>query len=107
MADPRYTDQHTDQRPFPETNAPLDTDTNRSSSTIWGWTAAIVASIVIIGLIIAYDRSDIVANNSPSTTPTTSGSAPAAPRPMAPSSNPTQANPAPAPAAPSSNPAPN
>ena len=29
---------YTDREPFPETDARFDTDTNRGSSTMWGWT---------------------------------------------------------------------
>lgn len=82
-----------------------------SSGMMWGWVATVFAIIVIIALIIGYDRSNTVARNQASSQPsapaTTGAAPPAAPASTTPPSTPAlQANPAPGanPPAPENNP---
>jgi len=106
MSDPRYTDpRHDPQRSMePDATRRLDME-ERSSWSMWGWAAAIAVIIMIMALVIGYNRSENVANsNEPSSTPpSTTGAAPQLPAlPTSPSITPApapapQANPAPTP----------
>jgi hypothetical protein len=91
MSDPRYTDlRYTDPRMPPQDDPAairrLNLESERDSGAMWGWAAAIFALIVIMALVIGYNRSDNVATTQPNP-PTTTGSAPATPR-TAPANNP-------------------
>jgi hypothetical protein len=96
MSDPRYTDS---RRADPLRR--FDPQASNSAGTIWTWLAAIIAVVVVLGLIIGYSRTDQA--SIPSNEPTTTGSAPSALR-FAPKSGDVQAPPpeAPAPATPAS-----
>jgi hypothetical protein len=111
MSDPRFTDpSYTDPR-IPPQNDPaamrrLNLESERESGgAMWGWAAAIFTIVVIMALVIGYNRSDNVATTQPNP-PTTTGSAPAKPRtPPAPSLTlPPASTPAPEPAAPAPEP---
>ncbi len=106
MSDPRHTDpRYTDPREPADTpanmNAPhqLDPASRRGTpGTTWTWVAAIVAIIVVLGLVLGYNRTEVAQNRS--NTPTTTGAAPALPRSAAPptsggTATPTPATPAP------------
>src|SRR5215813_4815986 len=94
MSDLRYTDS---RRPDPFRR--FDVQGSNSAGTIWTWLAAIIAVVVVLGLIIGYSRTDQASIQS--NEPTTTGSAPSALR-FAPKSGDVQAPPpeAPAPATP-------
>jgi hypothetical protein len=84
MSDPRYTDpRYTDPRMPPQDDPAairrLNLESERDSGAMWGWAAAIFALVVIMALVIGYNRSDNVATTQPNP-PTTTGSAPATPR---------------------------
>ena len=100
MSDPRYTDS---RRTDPLRR--LDLQGSNSAGTIWTWLAAIVAVVVVLGLIIGYSRTDQASIQS--NEPTTTGAAPAALR-FAPRSGDVQAPPpaAPAPVMPARDPNP-
>jgi hypothetical protein len=90
MSDPRYTDpRYVDpRRPTgvePDAPRPYDFEEPSSGGSTWTWLAAIAAIIVVLGLAIGYNRTEQASN--PSTEPTTTGAAPAAPRPAAPSNS--------------------
>jgi hypothetical protein len=71
MSEPRYPDsRRTD--PFRR----LDVQGSNSAGTIWTWLAAIIAVVVVLGLIIGYSRTDQASIQS--TEPTTTGAAPSA-----------------------------
>jgi hypothetical protein len=70
MSDPRYTDS---RRPDPFRR--FDVEGPNSAGTIWTWLAAIIAVVVVLGLIIGYSRTDQASIQS--NEPTTTGSAPA------------------------------
>lgn len=79
MSDPRYTD--------PRRSDPLhrlDLQGSNGAGMIWTWLAAIVAVIVVLGLIIGYSRTDQA--NLRFKEPATTGSAPSGPR-LAPKPN--------------------
>jgi len=100
MSDPRYSDsRRTD--PFRR----FDVQGSNSAGTIWTWLAAIIAVVVVLGLIIGYSRTDQASIQS--NEPTTTGSAPS-PLRFAPRSGDLQVPPAetPAPATPASDPNP-
>jgi hypothetical protein len=87
MSDPRYTDpRYTDPRRPPESDPAamrrFDLERNRSSGAMWGWAAAIFALIVVMALVIGYNRQSTVATNAPNaqSAPSTTGAAPPAPR---------------------------
>lgn len=92
MSDPRYTDQ---RRTDPMRR--FDLQGSSSSGTMWTWVAAIIAVIVVLGLVIGYSRTDQATNQS-NQPATTTGSAPATSRPAPPAKSGDM--PAPAPAAP-------
>ena len=74
MSDPRYTG--------PRRTDPLrriDAQGTNGTGTMWTWLAAIIAIIVVLGLVIGYSRTE-QANIQPNG-PTTTGSAPKAPAP--------------------------
>jgi hypothetical protein len=75
----------------------LDLDAPDRASSTWTWLAAVVAILVILGLAISYNRTE-EASTRPDT-PTTTGAAPAAPRPAIPV-NPADNAPQPAPVVP-------
>jgi hypothetical protein len=95
MSDPRYTD--------PRRTDPLrrfDLQGSSGAGTMWTWVAAIIAVIVVLGLIIGYSRTDHQASNQ-SNQPTTTGSAPSPSRPAPPAKSGDMPAPsAPAPVAP-------
>jgi hypothetical protein len=98
MSEPRYTDsRRTD--PFRR----FDVQGSNSAGTIWTWLAAIIAVVVVLGLIIGYSRTDQASIQS--NEPTTTGAAPSALR-FAPRTGDVQTPPpaAPAPATPASDP---
>ncbi len=96
MSEPRYTDsRRTD--PFRR----LDVQGSNSAGTIWTWLAAIIAVVVVLGLIIGYSRTDQASIQS--SEPTTTGAAPSALR-FAPKSGDVQLPAAPAPVTPASDP---
>jgi len=68
MSDPRYTD--------PRRTDPLrrHDQASNSAGTLWTWLAAIVAVVVVLGLIIGYSRTDQASIQSAE--PTTTGAAP-------------------------------
>src|SRR5258708_37411317 len=68
MSDPRYTDS---RRPDPFRR--FDVQGSNSAGTIWTWLAAIIAVVVVLGLIIGYSRTDQASIQS--NEPTTTGSA--------------------------------
>jgi hypothetical protein len=73
MSDPRHID--------PRRNDPLrrfDLQGSNGAGMIWTWLAAIIAVIVVLGLVIGYSRTDQA--NLRSKEPATTGSAPSAPR---------------------------
>ncbi len=73
MSDPRYTG--------PRRTDPLrrfDLQGSNSAGTMWTWLAAIIAAVVVLGLIIGYSRTDQASIQS--NEPTTTGSAPSAVR---------------------------
>ena len=79
MSDPRHTDplrRLNLQGAVARTNAAGPTWT-----TVWTWLAAIAATIVILGLVFGYSRSDLVRDQStdPATTGSAAESAPSAP----------------------------
>jgi hypothetical protein len=88
----------------------FDLERERSSGAMWGWAAAIFALIVVMALVIGYNRSGTVATNMPNgqNAPSTTGAAPPTPRTPAdqaaptttqpPASKPAESQPAPAPA---------
>jgi hypothetical protein len=100
MSEPRFTDsRRTD--PFRR----LDVQGSNRAGTIWTWLAAIIAVVVVLGLIIGYSRTDQASIQS--SEPTTTGAAPsslrfapksgdvqqpepAAPAPVTPASDPNQ-----------------
>jgi hypothetical protein len=98
MSEPRYTGS---RRPDPFRR--LDVQESNSAGTIWTWLAAIIAVVVVLGLIIGYSRTDQASLQS--NEPTTTGSAPSALR-FAPRSGDVQVPPAeaPTPATPASDP---
>ena len=107
MSDPRDTDpRYADTRRSemnPDTRGHVDLDTPERGSSMWTWLAALVAIVVGLGLAISYNRTE-EASTRPNT-PTTTGAAPATPRPAAPTNptgnaQPTPAAPTPAPATP-------
>jgi hypothetical protein len=115
MSDPRFTDpRYNDPRRPPESDPAamrrFDLERERSSGAMWGWAAAIFALIVVMALVIGYNRSSTVATNgsSPQNAPSTTGAAPPTPRTPAnqaaptitppPASKPAESEPAPAPA---------
>ena len=99
MSDPRYTDS---RRTDPLRR--LDLPGSSTAATMWTWLAAIVALIVVLGLIIGYSRTDQA--NIQSSEPTTTGAAPSALR-FAPKLGDVPAQPAaPAPATPAADPNP-
>jgi hypothetical protein len=100
MSDPRYSDS---RRPDPFRR--FDVQQANSAGTIWTWLAAIIAVVVVLGLIIGYSRTDQASIQS--NEPTTTGSAPSALR-FAPKSGDAQTPPpaAPAPVTPASDPDP-
>ena len=69
MSDPRYTDS---RRTDPLRR--FDLQGSNSAGTMWTWLAAIIAVIVVLGLIIGYSRTDQTTVQS--SDPTTTGSAP-------------------------------
>lgn len=69
MSDPRHTDS---RRTDPLRR--LDGQGSSSAGTIWTWLAAIIAVVVVLGLIIGYSRTDQASLQS--NEPTTTGSAP-------------------------------
>jgi hypothetical protein len=89
MSDPRYTDS---RRADPLRR--VDLQGSNTAATMWTWLAAIIAVIVVLGLIIGYSRTDQASIQS--SEPTTTGAAPSALR-IAPK---TGDVPAPEPAAP-------
>jgi len=95
MSDPRNADS---RRTDPLRR--YDLQGSNSSGTLWTWLAAIVAVVVVLGLIIGYSRTDRASIQS--TEPTTTGSAPA--QQPAPKSGGEEAPPAPAPATPAPDP---
>ncbi len=90
MSDPRYTDS---RRTDPLRR--LDRQGSNSGGTMWTWLAAIIAVVVVLGLIIGYSRTDQASIQS--NDPTTTGAAPSALR-VAPKSGDVPAPPAPTPA---------
>jgi hypothetical protein len=93
MSDPRYTD--------PRRTDPLrrfDLQGSSSAGTMWTWVAAIIAVIVVLGLVIGYSRTD-QASNQPNQ-PTTTGAAPSPSRPAPPAKSGDKSGDVPAPAAP-------
>jgi len=106
MSDPRYTDpRYADTRRSemnPDTRGHLDLDTPERGSSMWTWLAALVAIVIVLGLAISYNRTEEA--NTRLDAPTTTGAAPATPRPATPanragnSSQPTPVAPTPAPA---------
>jgi hypothetical protein len=115
MSDPRYTDpRYSDPRKPPESDPAamrrFDLERERSSGAMWGWAAAIFALIVVMALVIGYNRPSTVATNgsSPQNAPATTGAAPPTPRaspdqaapapPQPPASKPAESEHAPAPA---------
>jgi hypothetical protein len=96
MSEPRHPDsRRTD--PFRR----FDLQGANSAGTIWTWLAAIIAVVVVLGLIIGYSRTDQASIQS--NEPTTTGSAPSALR-FAPRSRDVQVPPPAAPATPASDP---
>jgi hypothetical protein len=93
MSDPRHID--------PRRNDPLrrfDLQGSNGAGMIWTWLAAIIAVVVVLGLVIGYSRIDQA--NLRSKEPATTGSAPSTLR-LAPKPNPRSRDvPAPPPAAP-------
>jgi len=72
MSDPRYSDS---RRTDPLRRLDLQ-GSNSAGTTMWTWLAAIIAAVVVLGLIIGYSRTDqasIQSNES-----TTTGAAPSA-----------------------------
>jgi hypothetical protein len=69
MSDPRYTDS---RRTDPLRR--FDLQGSNSAGTIWTWLAAIIAVVVVLGLIIGYSRTDQASIQS--NEPTTTGSSP-------------------------------
>jgi hypothetical protein len=100
MSDPRYTDS---RRTDPLRR--VDLQGSSTAGTIWTWLAAIIAVIVVLGLIIGYSRTDQASIQSNSNEPTTTGSAPS-PMRLAPKSGDVQTPAAPAPATPAREPNP-
>jgi hypothetical protein len=98
MSDPRYTDS---RRTDPLRR--LDLQGSNSAGTIWTWLAAIIAVVVVLGLIIGYSRTDQASIQS--NEPTTTGAAPSALR-FAPRSGDVQAPPPAAPVMPARDPNP-
>jgi hypothetical protein len=98
MSEPRYTDSRRPD-PFRRFDVQGSNSGSNSAGTIWTRLAAIIAVVVVLGLIIGYSRTDqaSIQSNEPATT----GSAPSALR-FAPKSGDVQAPPpeAPAPATP-------
>jgi hypothetical protein len=84
MSDPRFTDpRYTDPRRPPESDPAamrrFDLERERNSGAMWGWAAAIFALIMVMAVVIGYNRSGTVATNAPNA-PSTTGAAPATPR---------------------------
>ena len=99
MSDPRYTD--------PRRTDPLrrfDLQGSSAVGTMWTWVAAIIAVIVILGLVIGYSRTDQASNQPKQPTTTGAASSPSRPAPPAKSGDmPAPAAPAPAQPAPTPN----
>jgi hypothetical protein len=76
MSDPRHTD------PLRRLNLPGASATGTMWTTLWTWAAAIIAAVVVLGLIFGYGRRDLARNHSKESTTTGSatGSAPSAHR---------------------------
>jgi hypothetical protein len=115
MSDPRFTDpRYSDPRRPPESDPAamrrFDLERERNAGAMWGWAAAIFALIVVMALVIGYNRSGTVATNAPNVqnAPSTTGAAPPTPRTPAnqaaptlsqpPASKPAESEPPPAPA---------
>src|SRR5215467_3968872 len=100
MSDPRHSDR---RRADPLRR--LDLQGSSRTGTMWTWLAAILAAIVMAGLVIGYIRTDLASHQSDEAI--TTGSAPPAPQPSPGSGDqtgnvpqpvpPTPATPAPAP----------
>jgi hypothetical protein len=71
MSDPRYTDS---RRTDPLRR--FDLQGSNGAGTMWTWLAAIIAVVVVLGLIIGYSRTDQASIQS--NEPTTTGAAPSA-----------------------------
>ena len=121
MSDPRFTDpRYSDPRRPPESDPAamrrFDLERERNAGAMWGWAAAIFALIVVMAMVIGYNRSGTIATNSPDVqnAPSTTGAAPPPPTPRTrtdqaaptltqppatqpPASKPAESEPAPAP----------
>jgi len=95
MSDPRFTD--------PRRTDPLRRydQASNSAGTLWTWLAAIVAVVVVLGLIIGYSRTDQASIQSAE--PTTTGAASSS-QGLAPKSSEVEPAPASAPATPATDP---
>jgi cell division protein FtsN len=83
-----------------------DLEAPSSGGSMWAWLAALVVILVILGMVVGYNRTERASNNQ-SNPPTTTGAAPSEPRPAPPANSGGNASqPAPATPAPSA-PAPN
>jgi len=91
MSDPRYTDPRYSDPNRPTNGGPprpLDVEARRSSGAMWtGVIVVIIAIVVVLGLAVGYNNRTEQAGNQPNTQPTTTGSAPAQPRPATPSNS--------------------
>jgi hypothetical protein len=111
MSDPRFTDpRYTDPRRPPESDPAamrrFDLERERNPGAMWGWAAAIFALIVVMALVIGYNRQSTVATNAQNAPSTTGAAPPPAPRTPAgeaaptftrpPASKPADSEPAPA-----------
>jgi hypothetical protein len=73
MSEPRFTDS---RRTDPFRRLDVQGSNQAGTITIWTWLAAIIAVVVVLGLIIGYSRTDQASIQS--SEPTTTGAAPSA-----------------------------
>jgi hypothetical protein len=102
MSNPEHTDPLTGPPRTPDELRRLNLEQERADGAMWPWIVGVVAVIFVVTLVYGYKASNSnTAGPPPSlSSPTTTGSAPAAP----PKVNPLAATPSPAPAVPTDSP---
>jgi hypothetical protein len=101
MSYPRQTDPLTDRPLEPDELRRLNLEQDSAGGTMWPWMVGILAAIIVAMLVYDYERPNLTTASTPpsSSSPTTTGAAPATPtkvNPLAATSSAAPVTPAPA-----------